>query len=159
MRGACVCLLVLVTACAGTPDTDETVTDQAVRMTYVQKQDADEAVLNLARHQPGRIVMDFPGQSVNINQLPADIARLLDACAEHGGAIRLRAWDEDVRERGMLELRAAVQGARYIRSLYQLSQRELQRRRERRLGDYDIDVLFDPHSGALVYLRFERTIE
>ncbi|WP_111656266.1 hypothetical protein [Isoalcanivorax indicus] len=152
-------LLGSVSGCSSRPDAPGAAAGEAVRLTYVREQQFDHDMIALVREQPERVVVEFPGQPVNLSTLPPDLARLLDLSAQHGSGIRLVAWDESVRERslGMLEIKAAVEGARYLRSLYAMSQQEMQRRRERRLGDYDVDLLFDPHSGNLVYLRFERS--
>lgn len=147
-----------IAGCSSRPDTEGAAAGESVRLTYVREQQIDRDLITLVREQPDRVVLEFPGQPVNLSELPPDLARLLDVSARHGSGIRLVAWDESVRERslGMLEIKAAVEGARYLRSLYAMSQQEMQRRRERRLGEYDMDLLFDPHTGNLVYLRMER---
>lgn len=154
-------LCVLLAGCAGrgddSPDADVG-PDERIRVTYIEEQSFDDELIDVARRKPADIVVDFPGRMVNLSDLPPDVSRVLDVAAENGSGIRLVPWDESVRSRslGLLELRAAVRGARYLRDLYQVVRTEMRRLDERHLGDYDVEILFDPHSGALRYLRFNR---
>lgn len=154
-------LCLLLAGCAGRGDDSphgEVGSDDSIRVTYIEKQGFDDELIDVARRKPADIVVDFPGRMVNLSDLPNDVSRVLDVAAGNGSGIRLVPWDESVRSRslGLLELRAAVRGARYLRDLYQVVRTEMRRLDERHLGDYDIEVLFDPQTGSLRYLRFSR---
>ncbi|MCH8544439.1 MAG: hypothetical protein LAT61_12780 [Alcanivorax sp.] len=137
--------------CCGNPD-------EPVRLTYLYAEDFNADFYRSLRQEPARLLVEFPGQETNINKLPADIAALVDGAAERGSGIKLVAWDDNVQMRslGMLEIKAVIEGARYLRALGALSQREMQRLRQRRLGDYDIDLLFEPDTGRLLYMHLQR---
>ena len=132
--------------------------DEPVRLTYLYAEDFNADFYRTLRQQPPRLLVEFPGQDTNINKLPGDIAALVDGAAERGSGIKLVAWDDSVQMRslGMLEIKAVIEGARYLRALGALSQREMQRLRQRQLGDYDIDLLFEPQTGRLLYLHLQR---
>ena len=158
----------LLTGCAIWPGSSSTTPPEAApaiaetegpaRMTYLLASDFNAEFYRTLRQQPDRLLIEFPGQDTSINKLPTEIAALIDGAAERGSGVKLVAWDDTVQMRslGLLEIKAVIEGARYLRALGQLSQREIRRLRQRQLGEYDIDLLFDPHSGRLLYLHLQR---
>lgn len=153
----------LMTACAGKPEDtgepDAAESDGPVRLTYLKGQEFEKKFYGQLSDEPERMLIEFPGQSSNLSEIPEEVSALLDAAQENGSAIKLVAWDESVRMRsvGLLEIKAVIKGARYLRSLYEIGQAEMRRIQQRKLGDYDVDILFEPATGEIRYIHMVRT--